>query len=678
MGKLIYKNGGKIITKNKQLILLITFLIISILSINAISASPIDTDKTISSQIDMDSIEPADFENTCLSSADNQDSIYQGDEIDDSSQTSPESGIENTNQNTADNGEDLISNAITDQKDTADTESANYETISPVKTKIIVQNASVVKERNLVLQLLDSKNKTIANKKISVKVKGKTYTITSNKKGKISLKISFNTGKYTVKVKFDGDENYTGYNRTFTMKVYKLKTNITIPRNSVIRGHYFYAYLKDKNNKPVAYRNVSIKFRNKTYTKKTDKNGRFKLLINSKIGKYNAKFIFKGDKSYLKTNKAIVIKCYNATTKITFTSKKVIRSKKLQINLKYGNNKPLANRKIIITFKNKKYKRTTNKNGRVDFKISQPVGTYKIKVQYNGGKGYKKSTKSTKIKILPNYTAIFIAKNKTAHRNENKTYRYYIKLTDLKGNPICGETVTIKVKCNNFTAGSGIKITKKTIVLSSDNICNKTVDKKRLNDMAKLLRAKGYKVIVSGIGPNYHVNSVRNYKNVCVFSLVGGVDSGMFVDMASGYYQSYLKKNNNQFVLGCVAPPVYIDLANRTWLKRAHDDNYSPKSFKGLYFPGKYLNKKTKVNYVYGATPKELVDNFQKYGKKGKSIGINNTKPGTYVTYKLKTSKKGNVHLDLPIGNHTVICSINNKNKGITTDKLTTWVNVIK
>lgn len=677
MGKLIYKNGGKIITKNKQLILLITFLIISILSINAISASQIDTDNVFSSQIDMDSVE-YNLENTYLNSVDNQNSISGGEAIDDSGQTTPESEIENTNQNTADNGEYLIKDGSADQQDTTETESANSESVSPVKTKIIVQNASVVKERNLVLQLLDSKNKSIANKNITIKVKGKTYTRISNKNGKISLKISLNTGKYTVKVIFNGDENYTRYNKTFTMRVYKLKTNITIPRNSVIRGHYFYAYLKDKNNKPVVSRKVSIKFGNKIHTKKTDKNGRFKLLVNSKIGKYDAKFIFNGDETYLKTSKAIVITCYKATTKITFTSKKVIRSKKLQINLKYGNNKPLVNRKIIITFKNKKYTRTTNKNGTVGFKISQPVGTYKIKVQYNGGKGYKKSSISAKIKILPNYTAIFIAKNKTAHRDENKTYKYYIRLTDLKGNPISGETVTIKVKCNNFTAGSGMKITKKTIVLSSDNICNKTVDKKRLNDMAKLLRAKGYKVIVSGIGPNYHVNSVRNYKNVCVFSLVGGVDSGMFVDMASGYYQNYLKKNNNQFVLGCVAPPVYIDLANRTWLVRAHDDNYSPKSFKGLYFPGKYLNKKTKVNYVYGATPKELVDNFLKYGKKGKSIGINNTKPGTYVTYKLKTSKNGYVRLDLPIGNHTIICSFNNKNKGITTDKLTTWVNVIK
>ena len=611
--------------------------------------------------------------------------------IDDSNKNNPQE-TENSNQGT-DNIEDgnLINSA--DDGDQSAIESSNNqetltsnnqetitqsEIITPKKTKILVMNASVVKERKLVLRLVDSNNKSIANKKITVVLAKKTYSNTTDKYGRISLKISLEPGKYTVKVKFAGDKNYSKSNRTFTMKVYKIKTNFTVPKTSIIRGQYFYAFLKDKNNNPLASRSVSIKYRDKTYYKKTNKNGRFRLKINTKIGEYKAKLIYKGSKSYLKTSKSITIKSYNATTKITFNSKKVVRAKCLKINLKYGSNKPLANRKLIITFNNKKYVRTTDKNGRVNFKISKPVGTYKIKVQFNGGKGFKKSSRSPKIKILPNYTAIFTAKNKTTHLKGNKTVRYYIKLTDLKGNPIAGETVVIKVKCNNFTSGSGKKITKKTIVLSSDNIVNKTVDKKRMNDMAKLLRAKGYKVIVSGIGPNYHVNSVKNYKNVCVFHLVGGIDSGMFVDMSHGYYQNYLKSNNNQFVLGCPKPPNIVNLANRTWLKRAHDDDYSPKSFKGLYFPGKYLNKQTHVNYVYGDNPEELVNNFLKYAKKGKSYGMDDTIPGAYKTYKLTTTKNGYVHLDLPIGNHTVVSSFTNKNKGYTTDRLTTWVNVIK
>ena len=608
-------------------------------------------------------MEASDLDNTYLSIADDSNILTSENE---------EKSITGQSEN-----EDLKSSGTQD-KAILQSNSTLNNTKSLEKTKITVMNTSVVKERKLVLQLLDSNNKALANKKISINFAKKTYTNTSDKNGKISLKISLDPGKYTVKVKFAGDANYTKTNKTFTMNVYKIKTNFIVPKTSIIRGQYFIAYLKDQNNNPLASKYVYIKFSKKTYSKITDKNGRVSLKINLNVGNYKTQLIYKGAQSYLKNTKKLTIKSYNATTKITFNSKEVVRTKWLNINLKYGTNKTLANKKLTITFNNKKYVRTTNENGRVNFKISKPVGSYKIKVEFNGDKGFKKSYRFTTIKILPNYTAIFSAKNKTSHLNGNKTVKYYVKLTDVNGNPIAGETVTLKVKCNNFTYGSGKKITKKTIVLSSDNIDTKSIDKQRLNDLAKLFREKGYKVIVSGIGPNYHVTDVRDYKNVCVFSLVGGIDSGMFVDMASSYYQNYLKKNNNQFVLGCVKTPGNVNLANRTWLIRAHDDDYSPKSFKGLYFPGKYLNKKTHVDYVYGPTPEDLVNNFLTYAKNGKSIGFNNTLPGRYVTYKLNTTKSGYVHLDLPIGNHTVICSFTNKDKGYTTDTLTTWINVIK
>ena len=608
-------------------------------------------------------MEASDLDNTYLSIADDSSIMTSENE---------ERSITGQSEN-----EDLKSSGTQD-KAILQSNSTLNNTKSLEKTKITVMNTSVVKERKLVLQLLDSNNKALANKKISINFAKKTYTNTSDKNGRISLKISLDPGKYTVKVKFAGDANYTKTNKTFTMNVYKIKTNFIVPKTSIIRGQYFIAYLKDQNNNPLASKYVYIKFSKKTYSKITDKNGRVSLKINLNVGNYKTQLIYKGAQSYLKNTKKLTIKSYNATTKITFNSKEVVRAKWLNINLKYGTNKTLANKKLTITFNNKKYVRTTNENGRVNFKISKPVGSYKIKVEFNGDKGFKKSYRFTTIKILPNYTAIFSAKNKTSHLNGNKTVKYYVKLTDVNGNPIAGETVTLKVKCNNFTYGSGKKITKKTIVLSSDNIDTKSIDKQRLNDLAKLFREKGYKVIVSGIGPNYHVTDVRDYKNVCVFSLVGGIDSGMFVDMASSYYQNYLKKNNNQFVLGCVKTPGNVNLANRTWLIRAHDDDYSPKSFKGLYFPGKYLNKKTHVDYVYGPTPEDLVNNFLTYAKNGKSIGFNNTLPGRYVTYKLNTTKSGYVHLDLPIGNHTVICSFTNKDKGYTTDTLTTWINVIK
>ena len=233
-------------------------------------------------------MEASDLDNTYLSIADDSNILTSENE---------EKSITGQSEN-----EDLKSSGTQD-KAILQSNSTLNNTKSLEKTKITVMNTSVVKERKLVLQLLDSNNKALANKKISINFAKKTYTNTSDKNGKISLKISLDPGKYTVKVKFAGDANYTKTNKTFTMNVYKIKTNFIVPKTSIIRGQYFIAYLKDQNNNPLASKYVYIKFSKKTYSKITDKNGRVSLKINLNVGNYKTQLIYKGAQSYLKNTK---------------------------------------------------------------------------------------------------------------------------------------------------------------------------------------------------------------------------------------------------------------------------------------------------------------------------------------------------------------------------------------
>ena len=230
----------------------------------------------------------------------------------------------------------------------------------------------------------------------------------------------------------------------------------------------------------------------------------------------------------------------------------------------------------------KTYDEITNSKGLASLKISLKKGSYNVTIKYAGNKYYKSSSNTFNMEVI---------------------------------------------------LGSGLKISKKTIVLDSDLIYNTARDLKLLNDMASLLRAKGtardlkllndmasllrakgYKVIVnSKIGPNSHNNDVMNYEDVCVFSIYGGVDSGMFVDKASNWFQYYLNHNDNQIALGFLSPPVTKDLATLDWLERAHDDDYSPKNFTGLANPGLYINEEVGANYVYGSNAAQLVNNFLNY-----------------------------------------------------------------
>ena len=547
-------------------------------------------------------------------------------------------------------------------------------TVYQMKTKINIINKTVVKERNLVLELLDKNNNPLASQNITITVNNKKYTNKTNSKGLAYFKISLATGKYDVNAKYNGNKNYNQCSSNFSMTVTKLKSNFIIPKTSIVRGYSAYIYLKDINGKAIPSAKVTIKFNGKSYSKTTNANGRISFKISTK-GNYTLKLSYAGGESYLQRSQSFRIYSHNVKTKFIVTNYSVVRGKGLYIILRDSSNNNLPNKKVTFTIL-KKYTKTTNANGKAGLQLTKVPGTYTIKLNFNGYYGYLKSQRTVKIKILKNTTADIIAKNQTRHLYGNSTIKYYVKLTDNNGNPIYNETIQLKVKCNNITTGTGHKITKKTIVLSSDNIIDKSTDKKLLNEMAKILRGKGYTVIVSGIGPNYHVSDVAKYSNVCVFSLVGGVDSGMFVDMASNYYQSYLKKNNNQFVLGCVAPPVYLNLGNMTWLKRAHDDDYSPASFKGLYYPGKYFNKVTKLDYVYGEDAEQLVNNFLKYAKYGKSIDLSQSTPKTTQTYKLTTNKNGNAYIKLPIGTYTITSSI--LNSAYKVDTVTSTLNVIK
>lgn len=527
--------------------------------------------------------------------------------------------------------------------------------INKKQSNIIIPSYSVVKGRNLIIQLLDNQGLPIKQKMVSISIFNTNFNLQTDDNGLAYLKINQNTGNYNVYIRYDGDTTYSSSENTFSLNVYQLKTNFIVSSKWVVRGTNFITYLKDTNGNPVVGVKVKLTFKKKKYTKVTDSNGRISLKINNKIGKYKVKLIYNGDVSHIKTSRNLVIRVYRTKTKITAKSFTILKGNPLIIYLKDKSNRPVQHRALTITWHEKKYKRVTDGEGKVLFNLPN-LGSYSFKIRFAGTKGYIKSSRTLKVSMIDNYDFID-QKAIKVYLNGNEQLRYNMRILDSTGNPVVGENIHIKTKCNNFTSGTCHRITKKTIVLDSDKIYNKAKDKRLLKKMAKLLRAKGYKVIISGIGPNYHVKDVKKYSNVCVFSLVGGIDSGMFVDMASSYYKKLLRKHNNQFVLGCVRSPRGINLADRIWLNRAHDDDYSDASFHGLTFPGQYLNKKANIDYVYGPSASLLVNNFLNYARQGKSIGMHNTIPGTYKQYDYISDENGYVSFDLPLGTHTIIAS---------------------
>ena len=160
--------------------------------------------------------------------------------------------------------------------------------------------------------------------------------------------------------------------------------------------------------------------------------------------------------------------------------------------------------------------------------------------------------------------------------------------------------------------------TKRTIYITSDNIRSKSKDQAFINDIKAKLQAKGFTVKVVGIGPNTH-NYIRNNNypdNAAQLSIFGGADAGVFYDMST---RSFMRgKANRPMFLAFY--PTARDITNLAWLERAHDDNYSPASFKGLAHPDQYLYKHG-YDYVYSGDTSEIVNSFIEYISSGKSKG---------------------------------------------------------
>lgn len=89
----------------------------------------------------------------------------------------------------------------------------------PTKIKI-TSNKTLTEEDSFSLQLTDLNKTALSKQKVNITVKnskGKVVlnkTVKTNDKGKAKLNLDLKKGKYNVTVSYDGNENYTGDNKT--------------------------------------------------------------------------------------------------------------------------------------------------------------------------------------------------------------------------------------------------------------------------------------------------------------------------------------------------------------------------------------------------------------------------------------------------------------------------------
>ena len=228
--------------------------------------------------------------------------------------------------------------------------------------------------------------KAIGNAKVQIKINGQTFTKTTDKTGKASINLNYNSGTYSVLSSCSGNSEFAACS---------MKSTVTI--KSTLKCSDFSKYYKntakysatfyDNKGKLLKNTQAKIKLNSKTYSIKTNSKGVGKLAIDLKPGKYSISV--KNPKTSETVQKTVTIKSWIETSDLRFNE-----TQKGKFNVKILNSygKASPNKKVTLKVNGKTYTAKTNKNGIASLDLSLDSGKYTITTEYEGLKASNKIT----------------------------------------------------------------------------------------------------------------------------------------------------------------------------------------------------------------------------------------------------------------------------------------------
>ena len=313
-------------------------------------------------------------------------------------------------------------------------------------TSLTTNSSSVIRGYDISATLTDSDNVSLSNKVVTYTLSGKTYNKTTDSNGKITIPINLAAGTYTLKLAFAGDDNYSGTTKSISLKVLANTPKITTGSTSVMRGYYFYAYLKDAAGKALKGQKITFKVNGKTYTKTTNSNGRAALKIKLPVGKYKVKIVHSASGIYSYAKKTVTLKSLANTPKISLSSKSVIRGKYIYAYLKDGAGKVLSGKKLTFTLNGRTYVKKTNSNGRAALKVKIAAGKYPLRIYHYKSGVYDYKKKSATLTVQKNTPKISVA-NVTVIKDKY----LYVYLKDKAGSVMKSHNVKIRINGKTYT-----------------------------------------------------------------------------------------------------------------------------------------------------------------------------------------------------------------------------------
>lgn len=257
------------------------------------------------------------------------------------------------------------------------------------------------------------------------------------------------TGVYTVKAYYPGDNNYNPSNTTYIINISQKKTRLSVEIRDVVVNERVSISVRLTSNDEGLNGTVSVKLNSREYNV-VIRNGKGNLVIGRlPIGVYSYEAFYKGNENYTSQSTSgsfrvdEIIDVALISHNITMYYK---GNQKLEVLLTDASNNPLENQIIHVKLNNEEYQLTTDGEGKVYLKLNLNVGNYTASIRYDGSERYCFKDLNVSVEVKSTVSGIDVTKQ------YGTSSQYFAVFLDCEGKAIGNFKVTFRIGDRSFTA----------------------------------------------------------------------------------------------------------------------------------------------------------------------------------------------------------------------------------
>ena len=261
-------------------------------------------------------------------------------------------------------------------------------------------------DKYFIINFTNQNDKPIVGETLKVSYPGHLDDLTTDENGQIMISTKdLKAGGGLVIITFYENENYTSSQKTVTMKIYKMVTNITA---SPVVTYYneeklMIITLTDQNSNPISGKTLQIHYNNEMINLITNETGQVNITTkNLKADNYTVEITFEENENITGSSKTTYMLINQAPTNLFAHSVVVslFEDKYLTITLLDYNNNPLKGKTLSISHNQQIYNLITNETGQVNISTKNLIpNIYTVLANFNGDENYTQSSTVATISI---------------------------------------------------------------------------------------------------------------------------------------------------------------------------------------------------------------------------------------------------------------------------------------